>query len=254
MFEQIPKCKFALGDKVKIPYISDCNKLNGKVGEVTWIHPYKFYPGGDVDNWIWKHQMQITYPDGDSIMADPDTKPSGIVSEVVLVKAMLEHMLTFASELTGISEDALCEVIHQEQSAQSQTLVAAALSDCLQKANYESAKIRFAWLNMETRRIEQTVAIPDLIKDWYNDALFCPENDASVHVISIFDENGTLFATDGNLELSFETLMNALEGQMRASGCRLFDKQVLDAQIQSAETRAAALQTSQERPAKVPER
>lgn len=84
--EQIPACRFNLGDKVKIPYISDCDSRNGEVGEVTWIHPYKFYPKGDVKNHVWKYQMEITYPDGRSIMADSDTKSSGIVSEVILVQ------------------------------------------------------------------------------------------------------------------------------------------------------------------------
>ena len=84
---QVPPCKFNIGDKVRIPYISDCDKHNGEVGEVTWIHPYKFYPGADINNHVWKHQMQITYPDGQTIMAAPDRKSSGIVSEVILVEA-----------------------------------------------------------------------------------------------------------------------------------------------------------------------
>ena len=85
--EQIPPCKFNIGDKVKIPYISDCDKHNGEVGEVTWIHAYKFYPGDNINNHVWKHQIQITYADGQTIMADPDRKSSGIVSEVILVEA-----------------------------------------------------------------------------------------------------------------------------------------------------------------------
>ena len=79
-------CRFHLGDKVKIPYIADCYRHNNEVGEVTWIHPYKFYPGGDPNNHIWKYQMEITYPDGQSLIADPDVKTSGLVSEVVLVE------------------------------------------------------------------------------------------------------------------------------------------------------------------------
>ncbi len=84
--DQIPACKFKIGDKVKIPYISDCDKHNGEVGEVTWIHPYKFYPSADINNHIWKYQMQITFSDGERIMTDPDRRSSGIVSEVILVE------------------------------------------------------------------------------------------------------------------------------------------------------------------------
>lgn len=85
--EQIPECRFELGDKVKIPYISDKDSRNDIIGEVTWIHPYKYYPEGDKNNYVWKHQMEITYPGGQSIMADPERKNSGIASAVVLVEA-----------------------------------------------------------------------------------------------------------------------------------------------------------------------
>lgn len=85
--EQIPECRFELGDKVKIPYISDNDSRNDVVGEVTWIHPYKYYPEGDKKNYVWKHQMEITYPNGQSIIADPERKNAGIVSAVVLVEA-----------------------------------------------------------------------------------------------------------------------------------------------------------------------
>lgn len=89
--EEVPPCRFNLGDKVKIPYLYDCYKHNNEVGEVTWIHPYKFYPGGDINNHVWKYQMEITYPDGQSIMVDPHRKPSGLVSEVVLVEAAAQR-------------------------------------------------------------------------------------------------------------------------------------------------------------------
>jgi len=89
--DQIPACRFDLGDKVKIPYICDGDRHNGEVGEVTWLHPYKFYPEGDINNHVWKYQMEISYPDGQSIMADPDRKTSGVVSEVILVEAKSSH-------------------------------------------------------------------------------------------------------------------------------------------------------------------
>lgn len=84
--EQIPACRFERGDKVKIPYICDGDSRNHAVGEVTWIHPYKYYPDGDRKYHVWKYQMEITYPDGQSVMVDPDRKASGAVSEVVLVE------------------------------------------------------------------------------------------------------------------------------------------------------------------------
>jgi len=89
--DQVPTCRFNLGDLVKIPYISDCYRHNDEVGEVTWIHPYKAYPDGDINNYIWKYQMEITYPDGQSIIIDPDRKPSGLVSEVILVEAKTQR-------------------------------------------------------------------------------------------------------------------------------------------------------------------
>lgn len=79
-----PPCRFNVGDKVSIPYISDCDKRNGLVGEVTWIHPYKYYPEGD-SNFVWKYQMEIKYPDGGSIFVDPNRSPCGVVPEVELV-------------------------------------------------------------------------------------------------------------------------------------------------------------------------
>ncbi len=84
---EIPPCRFNLGDKVKIPYIYDGDKHNGAVGEVVSIYPYKVYPGGDENNFVWAYQMEIVYPDGQSILADPDRKLSGVDSEMVLVEA-----------------------------------------------------------------------------------------------------------------------------------------------------------------------
>ena len=107
--DQAPVCRFNLGDKVLIPYICDGDRHNGEVGEVTWIHPYKFYPGSDINNHVWKHQMEITYPDGQSIIADPDSKPSGIVSEVILVDvkslpSSLDSVIRSASDRAARSQ------------------------------------------------------------------------------------------------------------------------------------------------------
>ncbi len=84
--EKTPACRFNLGDKVKIPYISDCNKHNNKVGEITEIRRYKYYPDRDINNPTWRYEITITYPDGQKEAANPNRKSSGLVSEVVLVE------------------------------------------------------------------------------------------------------------------------------------------------------------------------
>ena len=59
---------FKVGDKVKIPYISDCNPHNNKVGIITWLHDYSYYPNGDYSVIEKRTQGTITYDDGDEVL------------------------------------------------------------------------------------------------------------------------------------------------------------------------------------------
>lgn len=71
---------FKVGDKVKIPYISDCNLHNNKIGTITWLHNYNFYPNGDYSVVEKKTQRTITYDDGTTeSVGDFYLKGSGIV-------------------------------------------------------------------------------------------------------------------------------------------------------------------------------
>ena len=75
---------FNVGDKVKIPYISDCNPHNNKVGTVTWLHNYNYYPNGDYSVIEKRMQGTITYDDGTTEnIRDFYRKESRLVSEII---------------------------------------------------------------------------------------------------------------------------------------------------------------------------
>lgn len=78
---------FKVGDKVKIPYISDANPHNNQVGTITWLHDYNYYPNRDYSVVEKKVQGTITYDDGTTEgVGDFYRKGSGVVSEIILVK------------------------------------------------------------------------------------------------------------------------------------------------------------------------
>jgi hypothetical protein len=77
---------FQIGDKVKLSYISDCNKYNGKTGTITWLHDYNYYPNGDYSVIETRTQGTITYDDGGELMIpNMYRKGSGVVSAVIKV-------------------------------------------------------------------------------------------------------------------------------------------------------------------------
>lgn len=77
---------FAVGDKVKISYISDCNKYNGQVGTITWLHDYKYYPNGDYSVIETRTQGVIKYDDGCELgISNMYRKGSGVVSPIIKV-------------------------------------------------------------------------------------------------------------------------------------------------------------------------
>ena len=77
---------FKVGDKVKIPYISDGCKFNDKVGIITWLHDYNFYPSGDYSVVEIKTQATIEYENGEKLeISNLYGEPSGIVSKVIKV-------------------------------------------------------------------------------------------------------------------------------------------------------------------------
>lgn len=75
--------RFKVGDKVRIPYISDCNPHNNKVGIITWLHNYNYYPNRDYSAIEKRTQGTITYDDGTTEgVVDFYRKGSGLVSEI----------------------------------------------------------------------------------------------------------------------------------------------------------------------------
>ena len=79
---------FKVGDKVRIPYISDCNKYNNKVGTIVWLKDWEYYPNGDYSVVEIKTQAKIEYDDKVGIMVkDLYREHSGLVSKVIKVVA-----------------------------------------------------------------------------------------------------------------------------------------------------------------------
>lgn len=75
--------EFKEGDKVKLDYISDKNPYNGKTGTLTTVRKYKYYPNGNINEYEYKYQGEITYDDG-YVLSIPDLnrEGSGLVSAV----------------------------------------------------------------------------------------------------------------------------------------------------------------------------
>lgn len=78
---------FKIGDKVKIPYISDCNPHNNKVGTIAWLRDYNYYPNRDYSVVEKRTQGTITYDDGtEEGVGNFYRDGSGLVSKVEHVK------------------------------------------------------------------------------------------------------------------------------------------------------------------------
>ena len=78
---------FKVGDKVKIPYISDCNPHNSKVGIITWLHDYNYYPNRDYSVIEKRTQGTITYDDGTTEgVGNFYREGSGVVSKIEHIK------------------------------------------------------------------------------------------------------------------------------------------------------------------------
>ena len=67
--------------------LNDCHPYNNKVGTITWLHDYNYYPNGD-DSVIEKRtQGTITYDDGKSFdVSNMYRKGSGVVSNIDYIK------------------------------------------------------------------------------------------------------------------------------------------------------------------------
>lgn len=84
-----PTRRFKIGDKVKIGYISDCDRHNGKTAVITWLNDYKYYPNRDPKEWVIRTQAELTYSDGSAIIiSNLYRERSGIVDKVRLVKGV----------------------------------------------------------------------------------------------------------------------------------------------------------------------
>ena len=78
---------FKVGDKVKIPYISDCNPHSNKVGTIIWLNEYNYYPNKNNSVIEKRTQGTIAYDDGTTEgVVDFYRKGSGIVSPIVKVE------------------------------------------------------------------------------------------------------------------------------------------------------------------------
>ena len=79
-------CDFKVGDKVKIPYIFDNCKFNSKVGTITWLKDWNYYPNGDYSVVEIKTQATIEYENGGKLeLLDINRETSGLVCEVIKV-------------------------------------------------------------------------------------------------------------------------------------------------------------------------
>lgn len=75
------------GDKVVIPYISDCNPHNGQVGEVASLRAVNYYPNKDYSVKKTRTSAVIAYPDGSSeSVGDINRKGSGLISPIIKLK------------------------------------------------------------------------------------------------------------------------------------------------------------------------
>lgn len=76
----------SVGDKVKIPYISDNNKHNNEIGTITWLNEYNYYPNGDYSVVEKRTQGIITYDDGATLnVANIYREGSGVVSPILKI-------------------------------------------------------------------------------------------------------------------------------------------------------------------------
>ena len=69
-------------------------------------------------------------------------------------------------------------------------------------------RICFSWDNMEGARVEQKIYATKLIRDWYGDCEYCPENDAAITSLMVGTTPIPQEALDGFI---FENLMNLIE-------------------------------------------
>lgn len=75
------------GDKVKLYYISDCNKNNNKVGIVISNSLYNYYPTGKIDSLVIKQSCTILYDDGNTqTVLDVGYEGSGLISPLEIIQ------------------------------------------------------------------------------------------------------------------------------------------------------------------------
>lgn len=56
------------GEKINVGYICDCHKHNNDEGIITWVHPFKYYPNGNINHHIIKTQLEVTFSDNTKLM------------------------------------------------------------------------------------------------------------------------------------------------------------------------------------------
>lgn len=77
---------FKVGDKVRIPYISDCNKYNNKVGTIVGLNDWEYYPNKDYSVVEIKTQAVIEYENGEKLeISNIYREQSGVISKVIKV-------------------------------------------------------------------------------------------------------------------------------------------------------------------------
>ena len=75
------------GDNVRIDYISDSNEHNGKIGKLTFIKKYKYFPTGYLGKFKYKYQAIIEYDDNSKeYIQDVYRQESGTVGKIIKVK------------------------------------------------------------------------------------------------------------------------------------------------------------------------
>lgn len=66
---------YKIGDIINVGYHHDNYENNHQNGKITWVHPFKYYPNGDPNEFVMKTQVKVIFDDGDElILIDPNKK------------------------------------------------------------------------------------------------------------------------------------------------------------------------------------
>lgn len=56
-----------IGDKINVGYLRDCDIHNYKEGKIIWANPFKYYPNGNINEFIMKTQILLEFENKDTM-------------------------------------------------------------------------------------------------------------------------------------------------------------------------------------------